>query len=338
MRVIVDLSIVIVNWNSVAYLRKCLASVCANVGGLTFEVIVVDNASYDGCGEVLAREFPRVRFIQSAQNLGFARANNLGFEQSSGRNVLFLNPDTEVVGPALERLRSVLDSDPRAVIVGPKLLNSDGSIQASCVQRFPTVLNQLLDVDLLRAKFPHAALWGMEPLWTDAPEPAEVEVIPGACLMVKRDAFQRAGMFNSRYFMYAEDVDLCFEVKKLGWKVCYSGRAVVVHHGGVSSDTKPPSQFSAVVPRASMRAFMRATHARLYAAGYTFSTGLAALCRLSLTAALFGLTAGRFRANGLRSAFRKWLRVLRWSLGLEGWSRQATGSQPEPVRAPVKCA
>jgi GT2 family glycosyltransferase len=333
-----DLSIIIVNWNSAHYLRECLKSIYGRTAGISFEVVVIDNASFDGCGEMLAREFPGVRFIQSDENLGFARANNLGFERSAARNVLFLNPDTEVIGPALARLVSVLDADPRTGIVGPKLLNSDGSIQTSCVQRFPTVLNQLLDADFLRAKFPSAALWGMRPLWADSSRPADVEVIPGACLMVKRDAFRRAGMFSPRYFMYAEDVDLCYQVKKLDCKICYVGDAVVVHHGGGSSSAKPESQFSTVMQRESMRAFMRAKRGRLYASGYTFFMGLAAFCRVSLAAAVFGLTAGQFRGNRLRNALRKWLSVLRWSLGLEGWSRQAAGSQPEPVRAPVKCA
>ena len=126
-----DLSILIVNWNSVAFLRACLESIHANTKDIQFEVVVVDNASHDGCEQMLATEFGSIRFIQSGSNLGFARANNLAFQASSGRNVLFLNPDTEVIGFALERLVRFLDENPRAGIVGPKLLNSDGSIQTA---------------------------------------------------------------------------------------------------------------------------------------------------------------------------------------------------------------
>src|SRR5437762_3548719 len=132
-----DLSIIIVNWNSKDYLRKCLKSIYANTHGIDFEIIVVDNASFDGSGELLAQDFPKVRFVQSHTNLGFARANNLGFGNSTGRNVLFLNPDTEAVGGALNELLQRLQRLPNAGVVGCKLLNTDGSMQTSCLQSYP---------------------------------------------------------------------------------------------------------------------------------------------------------------------------------------------------------
>src|SRR5215475_8918812 len=149
-----DLSIIIVNWNSKAFVRKCLVSLYANTQKTKFEIVVVDNASYDGCGEMLRAEFPKVHFIQNDKNLGFAAANNLGFESTAGRNILFLNPDTEVIGPAIDTLVEFVDHNPKAGVVGGKLLNTDKSIQTSCIQRFPTILNQVLDADLLRKLFP----------------------------------------------------------------------------------------------------------------------------------------------------------------------------------------
>src|SRR5690348_3920993 len=213
-----DLSILIVNWNSVAFLRDCLESIYANTKAIQFEVVVVDNASHDGCEQMLATEFGSVRFIQSGSNLGFARANNLAFQASSGRNVLFLNPDTEVLGSALERLVRFLDENPRAGIVGPKLLNSDGSIQTSCIRSFPTILNEALDTDLLRRLFPRSRWWGIGPLFENRTAPAAVDAVSGASLMIRRNVFEAAGLFTTSYFMYAEDVDLCFKARRAGWE------------------------------------------------------------------------------------------------------------------------
>src|ERR1035437_5865526 len=145
-----QLSVIIVNWNSVGYLKGCLSSLYAETSGLEFEVVVVDNASYDGCGELLEREFPRVKFIQSAENRGFAAANNLGVAYSSGRGLLFLNPDTHVRGHALATMLPVFHVEPRAGIVGCRLLNGDLTVQASCVQAFPPVWNEFLDAEYLR--------------------------------------------------------------------------------------------------------------------------------------------------------------------------------------------
>src|SRR5271165_5655937 len=140
-----DLSIIIVNWKSVDFLRGCLASIFSPGSSLSLEVVVVDNASYDGCEEMLSREFPQVRFIQSRENIGFARACNLGFRNSTGRVVLFLNPDTKVLGNALSSMVDGLESQSHAGAIGCKLLNGDGSLQTSCIQSFPTILNQALD-------------------------------------------------------------------------------------------------------------------------------------------------------------------------------------------------
>src|SRR6185312_9935428 len=150
----VELSIIIVNWRSAAFLRKCLATIYETTHAIDFETVVVDNASFDGAAEMLAAEFPQVRFVQSEKNLGFAGANNLGFRNSVGENLLLLNPDTEIIGSAIPAMLSLLRFTPDAGIIGCKLLNSDGTIQTSCVQRFPSILNQALDADYLRLKFP----------------------------------------------------------------------------------------------------------------------------------------------------------------------------------------
>jgi GT2 family glycosyltransferase len=309
-----DLSVIIVNWRSADYLKKCLKSVFANAAGLSLEVIVIDNASYDGCGEMIAREFPEVRFFQSPENLGFARANNLGFEHSSGKNLLFLNPDTEIVGSALQEMLASLERTPTAGIVGPKLLNSDLSIQTSCIQRFPTVLNQFLDSEYLRARFPRARIWGMRPLWERSGEPTEVEVISGACLMIKRDAFEQSGMFSPRYFMYSEDVDLCYEVRRLGRKILFAGKVTVIHHGGRSSSESEESHFASVMAKESIYRFFLDKRGRLYGALFRAVTVAAALFRLALCGAVIALPRHN-RNQPARAAASKWRAILGWGLG-----------------------
>jgi GT2 family glycosyltransferase len=317
-----DLSIIIINWNSAAFVRKCLQSIYSGTKGYVFEVIIVDNASFDECGEMVRKEFPATRFIGSTLNLGFAKANNLGAGAATGRNLLFLNPDTEVIGDSLLRMVSFLDARADAGVVGCRLLNTDRSLQTSCVQAFPSILNQALDSEYLRRAFPHLRLWGMQALLSDD-KPAEVEVTSGACLMIKSDVFQVVERFTSNYFMYAEDADLCFKVKKAGWKNYYLSSASVVHHGGRSSGRTPESNFASVMMRESLMEFMRLRRGSLYAAAYQLSTVVIAVLRLLLLTIVFPFTLGGHNRKSLRPAFAKWLKVLRWGLRMEGWSKQA---------------
>ncbi len=317
----VDLSIIIVNWNSAAFVRTCLQSVYACTKGCDFEVIVVDNASFDDCSGIVRHEFPLAKFIQSAVNLGFAKANNLGARAATGRNLLFLNPDTEVIGDALCHMVSFLDARPDAGLVGCKLLNTDMSLQTSCVQAFPSILNQALDTECLRRAFPKLRLWGMQALLADG-ELAEVEVVAGACLMIKSVVFESIGQFSPNYFMYAEDADLCFKVNQAGWKNYYLSSASLVHHGGRSSDKKPESNFASIMMRESILEFMRLRRGFVYAVGYQFTTIAIAVLRLLVLTAVFPFTMGGDHQS-LRPVFAKWIKVLRWGLRMEAWSKQA---------------
>lgn len=328
-----ELSIIIVNWNSAEYLHRCLGSIFSNDRGLNFEVLVADNGSYDGCAEMLAQCFPQVRFLQLPENLGFAAANNLAFAFSTGRNLLFLNPDTEVMGSALPRMLEALAAAPDAGIIGPTLVGPDFSPQWNCMRCVPTILNQLLDASLSRRIFPR--WWGFDVVARESHTPASVQVVPGTCLMVRRDVLVRAGLFNCAYFMYVEEVDLCCRARKLGWKTYYVHDAVVIHHGAASSRRQEYSAFSAVLMRESVKKFLSATHGRVYAATYRAATGLAALCRLLLGGAVW-LVADRAQRPLWRAATVKWLRILRWSLGLEPWARAlgARGTRLTPEIAP----
>jgi hypothetical protein len=316
-----DLSIIIVNWNSAHYVRKCLEGIYSQTRGIDFEVIVVDNASYDRCAQIVNNEFPGVKFVQSSKNLGFAGANNLGFNYSSGKNLLFLNPDTEIIGPAINVMLSHLQSIPNAGAIGCKLLNPNGSVQTSCIQSFPTILNQMLDTDYLILRFPGWKIWGVRPLFFYHGKPQTVEVISGACMMIRRDVFEKINLFSTDYFMYSEDVDLCHKINESGYEIYYVGDAEMIHHGGGSSRHKHDNNFGIVLTRESKFKFFSKTKGKTYALLYKVSMTFVSLARLMVLLLLSPWLVFTTKRNTLYHTLRKWEKILRWSLGLEKWCK-----------------
>ncbi|HEY8241250.1 MAG TPA: glycosyltransferase family 2 protein [Kiritimatiellia bacterium] len=306
-----DLSVIIVNWKSVRWLGPCLASIRRHAGGIAVEVVVVDNASGDGCAEFLKREHPEAVFLPSPENVGFARANNLGAKKARSDVLLFLNPDTEVREGSLTVLAGIARSRPRAGAIGCRILNGDGTLQTSCVQSFPTVLNQLLDAEALRRLAPRSRLWGMAPVFAEGSEPVPAEAISGACLAVRRDAFDAVGGFSEDYFMYTEDIDLCYKLARAGRENLYAGSAQIVHHGGGSSKQRSDSGFADVQMRESVRRFMRKHRGAVSAACYRAAMACSALVRLVVLA--FG---------GSRQARAKWSAIFAWAVG----TRKAAGA------------
>jgi GT2 family glycosyltransferase len=325
-----DVSVIIVNWNSQAYVRQCLTSLFTHCRSQKLEVLVVDGASFDGCDEMLAREFPSVRFVQSPVNVGFARANNLGARHAIGRHLLLLNPDTEFIEDSLSSLVARLESLPGAVAVGCRLLNRDRTLQKSCVQSFPTVLNQMLDSEFLRRRFPRSRLWGMAAL--ERTEPTEVEVLSGACILVRRECFERIGGFTERYFMYGEDLDLCFKLRKAGGRVYHVPDTSLVHFGG-GSTAQAASNFSTVMMRDSVYKFIRFNRSLPSALAYRFSMTVTALVRLALMAPL--MLFGRRIVRHGSGSWRKWGAILRWSVGFSP-GRPAAAPAAPAVLAPTR--
>jgi GT2 family glycosyltransferase len=310
-----DLSIIIVNWNSACDVRKCLHSIFQNTREITFEVIVVDSASFDGCGEMLAREFPDVRFLQSQENIGFGKANNLGCRGAVGEFVLFLNPDTEVLGTAIPTLLESARRLPNAGCVGCRLLNSDRSLQTSCIQAFPSILNQILDADFLRNRFPRSPLWGIAPLFDSPKTPATAEAISGACIMMRREIFLGIGGFSPDYFMYAEDIDLCYKAAKAGRTNYYVPTASIVHHGD-GSVRKARSNFAVVMAVDSLTRYFVKYHGSVYAFFFRLAITGSAFCRLVL---LLPLRLLQYFHSSELNSWSKWRAVFRWGWGLERW-------------------
>ncbi|MGW8181955.1 MAG: glycosyltransferase family 2 protein, partial [bacterium] len=228
------LSAVIVNWNTGALLKTCVASVVAEQERLEnpgFEIILVDNASSDGSIRPVREAFSSVKIIENSENLGFARATNQGIRCSKGHYILLLNPDTEVRPQALDRLIHFLDTEPSAGAVGAMLLNPDGSLQISAYPE-PTVFREAWRLFHLDSFWPVGS-YRMSGWRKDVPR--KVDVLMGACILVRKEALEQCGLLDESFFIYSEDQDLCRRLRSGDWGLFWEPRAKVVHHGGQST-------------------------------------------------------------------------------------------------------
>ncbi len=234
-----DLSLCIVSWNVTDDLKNCLESLREGAAGISSEIILVDNASEDDTVDMVRREFPDVQVIANAHNAGFAAANVQAMEQAVGRYLLMLNPDTLVPPGGMAQLIRFADAHPEAGVVGPKLVYGDGRLQHSC-RSFPTAGAALFRNTILGRLFPRTsanASYLMEN-W-DHSEVREVDWVSGACLLIRRDAFDQIGPLDTSFYWGSEDVDYCWRTHKAGWKVVYTPEPVITHLVGRSTDKVP---------------------------------------------------------------------------------------------------
>lgn len=195
------------------------------------EVIVVDNGSQDGSGSEVKKAFPFVRLIENKRNVGFAKAANQGILKAFGKYVLLLNPDTQVKNGAIERLMTFMDTHSDAGVAGAQLLNSDDSKQNS-IANFPSLATELLNKSFLRWLFPKK-FPGKERNYS---EPVEVDSVIGACMMARKDALDQVGLLDEDYFLFLEETDWCYRMKKGGWKIYHVPQAEVYHFQGKSAE------------------------------------------------------------------------------------------------------
>lgn len=230
------LSVIIVTYQSRDDIGACLASIPREVHGLPVEVVVVDNDSRDGTLELVRRDFPHVRAMSSGANLGFSKANNLGYGATIGEYILFLNPDTVVTRVALEHCLDRLRADPGIGIISPKLVLGDGGMDLACRRSVPTVWDGLTRASGLARLFPKSRLCAGYNL-TFLPEDGTYSVgaVNGAFMMIPRRVLTRIGLFDEQFFMYGDDLDLCLRCSLEGFKVVYDGRHSITHYKGRSS-------------------------------------------------------------------------------------------------------
>lgn len=315
----IQLSIIIVNWNSRNLLKKCIDSIRQNLRGIDYECIVIDSGSFDGCRDMLEACFPEVHFIQCWYNIGFARANNVASNTARGDYILFLNPDTEIEGRSINVLLSGLVSMPHAGAAGAKLLNSDRSVQTNCIRKLPTILNQTLGTETLEGRFPCSRLWETRALRNGVTKPTEVEAVSGACMIVRRSVFEKIGRFCNDYFMYSEDMDLCLKMRSAGYKIFYIPDAVVVHHRGKSSAQRATNCFADVMMLESRWRFFKNTRNLGYAFRYRYIMLLSSALRIVLLSISWPVLILHGKVDLVMSVRKKWMTRLRWTLGLEGW-------------------
>ena len=228
------LSVVIVSWNTVSLLRRCLETLKAEVEDIDCEVFVVDNASCDCSASMVAAEHPWVKLIANDTNYGFARGNNQAIRQAKGDYVLLLNPDTEVLPGAIHTLMEFLDATPSAGVVAPQLLNFDLSTQRSCRQ-FPTFAGMFYELIGLSRLFPQSSVFRQYKMldW-EHDDVREVDQPEGACLLVRHSVIDAVGLLDEGYFMLFEEVDWCYRIKEHGYQIWFTPEAKIIHHYGQS--------------------------------------------------------------------------------------------------------
>lgn len=287
------LSIIIINWNTCQLLDDCLASINNSSLDVDFEIYVVDNSSIDGSQEMVLDNYPQVNLISNSINPGFAKANNQAIKQAQGEYILLLNPDTVVGHDAISGLIDFLEIETSAGGAGARLLNGDGSLQVSAYPQ-PALLREFWRMFHLDNIWPYATYpmhsWGIE-------SPRSVDVLMGACLMLRKTTMDEVGLFDEDYFIYSEEVDLCSRIKQAGWSLYWVPDAEVVHYGGQSTQQIAEEMFLQLYKAKIL--YFRKHRSRAAVLIYKLILLLAALVRLALTPVAY-LESPEKRANHLK--------------------------------------
>jgi GT2 family glycosyltransferase len=247
-----DVSVIIVNWNTCDLLRQCLRSVGAQTSSSCSEIIVVDNASSDGSAAMVRGEFPKVTLLVNEENRGFAAANNQGMSLAKGRYILLLNSDTIILDRAIEKTVAFADEHPDTAVTGCRVLNPDLTLQNSCFM-FPSILNWFLFSSYLYRIFPKSRFFGREYMtWWSRNDSREVDVVTGCYMLVRKKAVDEVGYMDEQFFMYAEETDWCYRFKAEGWKNRFTSDAEIIHIGGASA-----IRLGAARARVTNRSFVR---------------------------------------------------------------------------------
>jgi GT2 family glycosyltransferase len=260
-----DLSIIIVNFNAKDFLRECIDSILNCVPKkINYEIIVVDNASGDNSCEMIKKEFPQVKLIANKVNVGFSKSNNQGIKVSQGsKYVLFLNPDTVMQKNTLERMISFMDTHKNAGAATCKLVMPNGKLDDAAHRGFPTPWNSFSHFSGLEKIFSRSKLFtGYSLGWMDLNSTHEIDALAGAFMLVRREAGEQAEWWDEDYFFYGEDIDFCYILKQKGWKIYYVSNVFIIHYKGVSGGIK---KISKEITTADTETKKRATYWRFKA-------------------------------------------------------------------------
>jgi len=231
-----NLSIIIVNYNTKELLQKALESIERFPPSGEFEIFVVDNASQDDSAEYIKNIDNQVIPIINTENLGFSKANNMAIKMAKGKYILLINPDTEVLEGTLNKCMDYMDKHPTIGILGCKVLLPDGRLDLACRRGFPNLWNSFFKFSGLAKLFPKVKLFtGYNLTYLDEHQSYSVDSVVGAFMMVRREVIEQIGLLDEDFFMYGEDIDWCYRAKQAGWDVFYYADAVIIHHKRASS-------------------------------------------------------------------------------------------------------
>lgn len=315
---IVDVSIIIVNWNTKELLSNCLCSIIDRTEDLKYEIIVVDNASTDGSSEMIRDRFPFVNLIESKKNLGFANGNNSALAEVHGKYVLYLNPDTELKTNAIYGTANFLDTHLEYGAAGCKILNPDGSIQFTCARTFPSPFRQFCFLAMLNRLFPKSRFFStVEMTYWDHSNSREIDCLSGAFMMVRKTLVDELHGFDEHLFMYAEDVDLCFRIKCNKKKIYYLGTEEIYHFEGAGTRKNTNPNFSSLLQRESNYYFMRKHYGSAVGRRFKIAAFIGAIIRLCALIILmpYLLIIYRNENKKIINIIDKYYNILNWSVG-----------------------
>jgi hypothetical protein len=264
------ISIIIVSWNCKDYIDECLYSLKINNNNKeNSEIIVIDNNSSDDSINLIQNKYPEVKLIKNTRNLGFSKANNQGIKQASGEYILLLNPDTKIFSNTIDELAQELMNNKKYGAVGPMIKGQDGKIQLTCARNYPSLLTELFWLSTLSRRFPKNKIIGnyLMSYW-DHESSREVACLSGACILVKAEILKNLKGFDEDYYMYGEDVDLCYRIKQQGSLIFYNARSKIYHYGGASSEAI--ANKAVIYDRSSIQLFFRKHFGLVYALLYRF--------------------------------------------------------------------
>ena len=266
------------------------------------EIIVVDNASTDGTVDMLEQHFPEVRVIRSQENLGFAKANNVGIRTSRGRYLALINPDVKLLSGCLERALAAIEAEPSIGVLGPAMIGRDGAIHRSGM-RFPTLWNCVCDALMLHRLFGRRPIFGGQSMADfDWSSPRDVEVLNGWFWLIRRNALSEVGLLDEQFFMYGEDMDWCKRFYDGGWRIVFAPDAAAIHYGGGSAE-QAPTRFYLEMQKANLQVLDQASSSR-YAAALRLGLGPSPFCALDWLQVPTGDEDGRRRGKDQGSAIR----------------------------------
>lgn len=231
-----DLSVIIVNYNVKEFIQNLIQSIYKAASSITYEIIIVDNASTDGSVEFLREKFPEIKIIANKSNLGFSKANNQGLKIAKGEYLILLNPDTLVREDTFTTMIDFFRNNPQAGLTGCKILNPDGTLQLACRRSFPGPWTSFCKVTGLSSLFPNSRLFARYNLtYLDENQTYEVDAISGSFMMFRREVYEKIGGLDEQFFMYGEDLDFCYRVQKSGYKIYYVHTTQIIHYKGEST-------------------------------------------------------------------------------------------------------